>query len=33
MILQLGNAGHPIGGSDVPGFYGSPTDDLFLMFY
>lgn len=33
MIMQLGNAGHPFGGSDIPGFYGSPTDDLFVMFY
>ena len=33
MIMQLGNSGHPFGGSDIPGFYGSPTDDLFVMFY
>lgn len=33
MIMQLGNAGHPFGGSDIPGFYGSPTDDLFIQFY
>ena len=33
MILQLGNAGHPFGGSDVPGFYGMPTEDLWVMFY
>ena len=33
MIMQLGNAGHPFGGADVPGFYGNPTDDLFVMFY
>lgn len=33
MILQLGNAGHPFGGSDVPGFLGNPDDDLFIMFY
>lgn len=33
MILQLGNAGHPFGGSDVPGFYGEPTEDLWVMFY
>lgn len=31
--MQLGNSGHPFGGSDIPGFYGSPTDDLFIMFY
>ena len=33
MILQLGNAGHPFGGADVPGFFGEPTDELFIMFY
>ena len=33
MILQLGNAGHPFGGSDVPGFYGEPVEDLWVMFY
>ena len=33
MILQNGIAGHPFGGADVPGFYGNPTDDLFVMFY
>ena len=33
MILQLGNAGHPFGGSDVPGFLGNPDEDLFVMFY
>ena len=33
MIMQLGNAGHPFGGSDIPGLYGTPTEDLFVMFY
>ena len=33
MILQLGNAGHPFGGSDVPGFHGMPTEDLWVMFF
>ena len=33
MILQNGMAGHPFGGADVPGFYGNPTDDLYVMFY
>ena len=33
MIMQLGNAGHPFGGADVPGFYGIPTDDLWVIFY
>merc|ERR1712060_746543 len=39
MILQLGNSGHPFGGSDTPGFYGCDdtvniaTDDLFVQFY
>jgi alpha-glucosidase (family GH31 glycosyl hydrolase) len=30
MILQHGIAGHPYVGSDVPGFYGVPTDELFI---
>lgn len=30
MLLQLGVAGHPFGGADVPGFYGEATDDLFV---
>ena len=30
MLLQLGVSGHPFGGSDVPGFTGQPTDDLFV---
>ena len=33
MILQLGNAGHPFGGADVPGFSGTPTEELWIMFY
>jgi len=33
MILQLGLAGHPFTGSDVPGFFGTPTQDLFINFY
>lgn len=33
MILQLGVSGHPFGGSDVPGFYGEVSDDLFIKFY
>ena len=33
MIQQLGNAGQIFGGSDIPGFYGNPTDDLYVMFY
>lgn len=33
MILQLGVSGHPYGGSDVPGFYGEVTDDLYVQFY
>lgn len=33
MLMQAGNAGHPFGGADIPGFYGYPTDDLFVMFY
>ena len=33
MIMSLGVSGHPFGGSDVPGFYGEVTDDLYVMFY
>ena len=33
MILQLGNAGIPFGGADVPGFFGDPTEDLWILFY
>jgi len=30
MLLQLSLSGHPYGGSDVPGFFGEPTDDLYI---
>lgn len=33
MIMSLGVSGHPYGGSDIPGFYGQPTEDLWIMFY
>lgn len=33
MIMSLGISGHPYGGSDIPGFYGQPTDELYIMFY
>ena len=33
MLLQLGNAGNPFGGADVPGFSGVPTEELWIMFY
>ena len=33
MVLQLGNAGIPFGGADVPGFFGEVTEDLYVMFY
>ena len=32
-ILSLGVSGHPMGGADIPGFSGIPTDDLFVQFY
>jgi alpha 1,3-glucosidase len=33
MILSIGLSGNPFGGSDVPGFYGNPSDDLYVAFY
>jgi alpha-glucosidase (family GH31 glycosyl hydrolase) len=30
MLLQNSISGHPFGGSDIPGFYGNPTDDLSI---
>lgn len=33
MLLQLSLSGHPYGGSDVPGFFGEPSDNLFIQFY
>jgi alpha-glucosidase (family GH31 glycosyl hydrolase) len=33
MLMTLGLSGHPFGGSDVPGFWGKPNDDLFVQFY
>ena len=33
MLLSLSISGHPFGGADVPGFYGEPTDDIYISFY
>ena len=33
MLLQVGNAGNPFGGADLPCFYGMPTEDMWIMFY
>ena len=33
MIMSLGLSGHPFGGADVPGFYGVPSQELWVMFY
>jgi len=33
MLLTLGLSGHPFGGADVPGFFGMPTEDLWVRFY
>jgi alpha-glucosidase (family GH31 glycosyl hydrolase) len=33
MLLQLGVTGIVFGGTDLPGFEGNPTDDLFVQFY
>ncbi|CDW76776.1 neutral alpha-glucosidase ab [Stylonychia lemnae] len=32
-VMTLNLAGLQFVGPDVPGFYGNPTDDLFIMFY
>jgi mannosyl-oligosaccharide alpha-1,3-glucosidase len=33
MVMSLGISGHPFGGADVPGFYGKPTEELWVMFF
>ena len=33
MLLTMGLAGIPFGGSDIPGFTGNPTEELFIRFY
>jgi alpha-glucosidase (family GH31 glycosyl hydrolase) len=33
MLLSLGVSGIVFGGCDIPGFYGEPSDDLFVQFY
>jgi alpha 1,3-glucosidase len=33
MLLSLGVSGIIFGGCDIPGFYGEPSDDLFIQFY
>jgi len=32
-LLTLGLTGQIFGGCDIPGFYGEPSDDLFVQFY
>jgi alpha-glucosidase (family GH31 glycosyl hydrolase) len=32
-LLTLGVSGIVNGGCDIPGFYGAPSDDLFVQFY
>ena len=32
-LLSLGVSGIVFGGCDIPGFYGNPSDDLFVQFY
>ena len=32
-ILSLGTSGILFTGADIPGFAGSPTDDIFVLFY
>jgi len=33
MLLSLGVSGIIFGGCDISGFYGEPSDDLFIQFY
>jgi alpha 1,3-glucosidase len=33
MLLSLGISGVNFVGADVPGFYGNPTEDVFIKFY
>ena len=32
-LLSLAVSGIVFGGCDIPGFYGNPSDDLFVQFY
>lgn len=32
-LLSLSIAGLPFVGADIPGFYGKPTDELYILFY
>jgi len=32
-LLQMAISGFSFGGADVPGFYGGPEVDLYIMFY
>jgi alpha-glucosidase (family GH31 glycosyl hydrolase) len=32
-MLSLGIAGIPFVGADIPGFYGTASDEIFVMFY
>lgn len=32
-LLAIGLSGFAFGGADIPGFYGRPSNDLFIMFY
>lgn len=31
--MSLGLSGIVFGGADIPGFNGTPTDDMFMLFY
>lgn len=33
MLLANGVSGFGFGGADIPGFFGHPTDELFVRFY
>lgn len=33
MLLSLGISGIQFTGADIPGFFGNPSDELFILFY
>ena len=33
MLLSLGVSGIGFTGADIPGFFGHPTDELYILFF
>jgi len=33
MLLENAVSGFAFGGSDIPGFFGFPSDELYIRFY